>query len=133
MTGEKRTLITEKQWQTAAEAYELGTKHGAQIARELDVSPATISREFKRRGCRKACRVAEIVTALIAELDAKDRIRARRREAEEAAAAQRCAVLDRLMAGMMKSLVAADRAGTLAAAGPAIEAVRKSLGVKSLR
>ena len=73
------------------------------------------------------------MTALIAELDAKDRIRARRREAEEAAAAQRCAVLDRLMAGMMKSLVAADRAGTLAAAGPAIEAVRKSLGVKSLR
>ena len=133
MSSENRKIITETQWEWAVEAYELGTKHGAQIARELDVSPATISREFKRRGCRKACRVAEIVTALEAALDAKDRVRARRREAEEAAVAERCAMLDKLIGGMVKSIIAADRAGTLAAAGPAIEKMRKSIGARPLR
>ena len=99
MSSENRKIITETQWEWAVEAYELGTKHGAQIARELDVSPATISREFKRRGCRKACRVAEIVTALEAVLDAKDRVRARQRAAEEAAATERCATLCKSVTG----------------------------------
>ena len=133
MTSRSLNSISEAEWQAAAEAYELGTKHASQIARELGVSPATVSREFKRRGCRKACRVAEIVAALEAELDAKDRVHARRREAKLVAAADRCAMLDKLIGGMVKSIIAADRAGSLAAAGPAIEKMRKSIGARPLR
>jgi len=133
MANEKSKSITKQQWQAAVEAYELGTKHASQIAQELGVSPATVSREFKRRGCRKACRVAESVAALNAAFDARDRIMARRREVEEAAAAQRSAALDQLIGGMVRSLIAADKAGNLAAVGPAMEKARKSLGVKALR
>lgn len=128
MPSQRRKSIPERQWQAAVEAYELGTKHGSQIARQLGVSAATVSREFKRRGCRKACRVAESVVGLEAALDAKDRALARRREAEMAAAAERSASIDRLIGGMMKSLIAAHRAGNLAAAGPLIDEVRRSLG-----
>lgn len=127
MSRKKRKSISEKQWQVAVNAYELGTKHASQIALELGVSPSTVSREFKIRGCIKARRVAESVAALVATLDAKDRRLAPQRRAAEAAAAERCAQLDRLIGGMIKSLVAAERAGNLAGAGPAIEKVRRSL------
>lgn len=133
MPSKNQKPITEGQWLTAADAYELGTKHASQIAQELGVSPATVSRQFKRRRCVKARRVAEIVAAIEAELDAKDRIRARQRQAEEAAVAARSAALDELIGGMVRSLIAADRAGNLAAVGPAMEKTRKSLGIKALR
>ena len=123
----KPKTITEEQWREAVEAYELGTKHAVQIAGELGVSPATVSREFKRRGCVKACRVAESVAALEAALDAKDRRLAPLRRAQEAAAMERLAAINSLIGEMMKGLVAADRAGNLAAAGPMVEKVRRSL------
>ena len=127
MSSKARKSISERQWQAAVEAYELGTRHASRIARDLGVSPSTVSREFKRRGCVKACRVAESVAALEAALDAKDRKLAPRRQAAEAAAAERCAQLDRLIGGMMKSLIAAERAGDLARARPMIEKTRRSL------
>ena len=137
MTNQKQNPITERQWQAAVDAYEIGTKHAVQIARELGVSTATVSREFSRRGCRKACRVAEFIAEFEAELDEKARLRARRREAEEAAnapaIAQRGAAIGELMEAMMTSIVAADRAGNLAAAGWAIEQVGECMGVKFSR
>ena len=123
----KPKTITEEQWHHAVETYELGTKHAAQIAHELGVSPATVSREFKRRGARKACRVAESVADLETALDAKDRRLAPLRRAKEAAAMERLATINSLIDGMMKSLIAADRAGNLAATGPMVEKVRRSL------
>lgn len=128
MAHDKRKSITEKQWQAAVDSYELGTKHARQIAHELGVSPSTVSREFKRRGCVKACRVEESIAPLVAALNAKDRRLATKRRAEGAAAAKRCAEIDRLMREMMKSVIAAAKAGDLAAAGPTIERVGKSLG-----
>ncbi len=119
--------ISEPQWLAAVDAYERGTKHASQIARDLGVSPSTVSREFKRRGCTKASRVAECVAALEKALDAVNRRRAQQRQVAEVEAMERCAELDRMIGGMMKSLIAAEKAGNLAAAGPMIEKVRRSL------
>lgn len=127
MQKEPRKIITEDQWRDAIDAYELGRQHASQIAADLGVSPATVSREFKRRGARKACRVAESVAELEAALDAKDRRLAPMRRAKEAAAMERLAAINGLIDEMMKSIIAADRAGNLAAAGPAIEKIRRSL------
>ena len=127
MTSRTRKPITEPQWQAAVDAYELGTQHASRIARDLGVSTSTVSREFKRRGCVKGSRVEETVAELKAALDAKGRRLARQREAAEAAAAKRRAEIDELLGGMMKALIAAERAGNLAAAGPAIEQIGRSL------
>ena len=133
MAKKTRKSISEKKWQAAVDAYELGTKHASHIARDLCVSSSTVSREFKRRGCVKACRVAESIAPLVATLDARDRVKACRRAVEEAANAAKGDAMERLIHGMIKSLVAADRVGSLAAAGPAIEKIRKSLGAKALQ
>lgn len=127
MSKSPRKSITEDQWLAAVDAFELGTHHASQIARELGVSASTVSREFKKRGCVKACRVEESIAPLIAELDARDRARARRRNAEIDAAAERGAALDRLMDLMVKSLVAADKAGNLTAAKPVIDRIGRAL------
>lgn len=124
MSHTHRKSISKDQWDDAAAAYELGYKHAAQIARELGISAATVSREFKRRGCVKACRVAEFVSALEAELDAKAEREAGRREA---VAAERAAAIDRLMDLLMKTVVAADNSGGLAAIRPEIDRIGKLL------
>jgi IS30 family transposase len=126
-------LITEEQWREAVEAYELGTMHAVEIARDLGISSASISREFKRRGCVKACRVAETVVDLEATLDAKALREARRRAAMEAAAMERSAELDRLVDALMSSFLAASRAGDLTLANPTIAEVSRALGVKPSR
>lgn len=133
MPNNQRTTVIEEQWRDAVETYELGYQNGSQIARDLGVSASTVSREFKRRGARKACRVAETVVELEAALDAKARREARRRNAEQAVALERLAVIDALISEMVKSLVAAKRAGSLALAGPEIARVGKALGVKPQR
>lgn len=79
-----RVSVTKKQWDEAAADYELGHKHAAQIARELRVSAATVSREFKRRGCVKASRVAETFAAIKARLDAEAEAKACAKAAAEA-------------------------------------------------
>jgi hypothetical protein len=68
------------------------------------------------------------VAALEAALDAEYRREAPQRRAAEAEAAKRMAELDRLIGGMVKTLIVADKAGNLAAAGPAVEKARRSLG-----
>ena len=132
MTVRQRPAISEAQWKQAADAYELGYKNTVEIAAKLGVSRSTVSREFKRRGCRKACRVAETVAELEARLDAKARRRAAEEKGREMAALERSAALDRVIGEMVKSLVAADRAGNLSAARPKIKKIGKALGVKGL-
>lgn len=133
MPTNRRTTVTEEQWLEAVEAYELGTKHGVQIAAKIGVSASTISREFKRRGCVKGCRAWETVIELEAAVDAKARRETRRRAAEEAAAWERSAALDKLIGDMVRSLVAAERAGNMSSVAPVIERVGKAIGVKPLR
>src|SRR4051812_5320213 len=109
MQTEHRKTITEEQWLEAAEAFELGYMHGVDIAAELEVSPSTVSREFKRRGLRKGCRAWETVIELEAALDAKARQRAAIQEVREEAAATRSAELDALMDHLMRSIIAASK------------------------
>lgn len=133
MPQEPPKSITEEHWRKAAESYELGTKHASRIARDLGVSAATVSREFKRRGIRKGCRVEETVAELNAALDAKARKEARRQAAREAAALERSAELDRLVRELMGSLVAASKAGDLSRANPTITEISKTLGLRTQR
>jgi DNA-binding MurR/RpiR family transcriptional regulator len=133
MQNSNRKSITEKQWKRAADAYELGTKNGRQIAAELGVSPSTVSRVLQRRGSTKGSRVAETIAPLVAELDRKARARALVRRAEEETAAERAAVNDQLIQEMMRSIIAAAKAGDLTKAAPTIEEVGKTLGVKLSR
>lgn len=133
MPQQHRISPSEDQWRKAVDAYELGTKHAAEIAGDLGVSAATVSREFKRRGARKACRVEETVADLKAALDAKARREARRRAERETAAMERSAELDRLVDELMRSVIAASKAGELTLANPTITQVSNALGVKPQR
>jgi IS30 family transposase len=124
MSGTHRIAVTTAQWDEAAAAYELGQKHAAQIARGLGVSPATVSREFKRRGCVKACRVGEFIADLEARLDAEAEQKAR---AKAVADAERAKALDSLVGELMDALLAADQAGNLSMANPEIARIDKAL------
>jgi IS30 family transposase len=124
MRETQRVSVTKTQWDKAAAEYELGLKHAAQIARELGVSPATVSREFKRRGCVKARRVAETV----ADLEAKLNVEAKRKaKAEEAANERRAAAINSLVGELMAALTAADKAGDLTMANPEISRIDREL------
>lgn len=133
MQKKPRKSITEEQWQQAVETFELGYKNGSQIARDLGVSPSTVSREFKRRGARKGCRVEETIVDLVAELDEKDRRRFVIREAREAELAKRSAAIDAMMDELMRSLVAASKIGSFSALNEKIAEVGGALGVKLAR
>jgi IS30 family transposase len=124
MSQTHRISITKEQWDEAAASYELGYSNGAQIARQLGVSPATVSREFKRRGCVKASRVGEVVAELVAKLDAEAKEKARLREAEATA---RAAAMDALVGELMDAIIAADAAGDLTMANPDIARIDKAL------
>jgi DNA-binding MurR/RpiR family transcriptional regulator len=124
MSQTHRKSITKEQWDKAADDYELGWKNGAQLARELGVSPATVSREFKRRGCRKACRVAEVVAELEARLDAEAKLKAR---AKAAADAERAKALNSLVGELMDAIMAANRTGNLTMANPDIARIDRAL------
>jgi DNA-binding MarR family transcriptional regulator len=93
MPPSRRNQITREQWDEAAASYELGERHAVQIARDLGVSPATVSREFTRRGCVKASRIAETITAIEARLDAEAKAKAEAELAADAARRRALAVL----------------------------------------
>ena len=125
--------VSKQQWDKAAADYELGHKSGAQIARELGVSPAAVSRQFKLRGCIKGRRVAETQVGLEKQLKEKARRRAAMQSVREKAGLERSAVIDELMDDLVKTLIAADKAGTLAQAAPKIQEIGKALNVKPPR
>lgn len=133
MSDKSRKTITERQWRLAVETYELGYQHANRIARELGVSPSTVSREFKQRGAIKGCRVAETQLAYIAELDAKARRRAVLQEEREATLAKRSALIDAMIDDLVRSLVAASKSGSLSAVNDKIREVGGTLGVKLAR
>lgn len=124
MSKTQRVPVTKKQWDEAAAAYELGDKHASQIARELSVSPATVSREFKRRGCVKASRVAETIAKIEARLDAEAAEKAR---ADAVAAAERRSTVGMLVEELMEALEAAKQQGGVSMANPDIARIDREL------
>jgi hypothetical protein len=120
MSQAPRKSITKEQWDEAAASYELGYRNGAQIARDLGVSPATVCREFKRRGARKGCRVGEVVAELVAKLDAEAAER-------QAAAEAKAASINALMGELIAAVFAADEASDLTLANPDIARIDRAL------
>lgn len=123
-----KNTISEKTWDEQAALYEFGFKHANQIARELGVSPQTVSRQMKRRGALKGSRVNETVRDLEARLERKARCAAlmhlsdsqRRRKVAEA---------NMQAAGLMvAALIEADRQGDVSLAMPVIEHMASMLG-----
>lgn len=120
MSRPHQISVTKEQWEEAAASYELGYRNGAQIARELGVSPATVSREFKRRGARKGGRVGEVIAELVARLDAD----AKGRQAEAEAKA---ALINVLAGELIDAVFAADEAADLTLANPDIARIDRAL------
>jgi IS30 family transposase len=120
MSQTHRVTVTEEQWDEAVACYELGYQNGAQIARELGVSAATVCREFKRRGARKGCRVGEVVAELVAKLDAEAKER-------QAAAEARAAAISALAGELVDAVFAADQAGDLTMANQNIARIDRAL------
>ncbi|HEY8592732.1 MAG TPA: hypothetical protein VIL42_07695 [Sphingomicrobium sp.] len=120
MSQAPRKSITNEQWDEAAASYELGYRNGAQIARDLGVSPATVCREFRRRGARKGCRVGEVVAELVAKLDAEAADR-------QAAAEAKAASISALMGELIDTVFAANEAADLTLANPDIRRIERAL------
>jgi IS30 family transposase len=120
MSQAHRKSVTKEQWDEAAASYELGYQNGAQIARELGVSPATVCREFKRRGSRKGSRVGEVVAELVAKLEAEARERQAKAEAKAAA-------INALASELVDAVFAADQAGDITMANRDIARIDKAL------
>jgi len=126
MTKHCSNSITRTRWDEAAADYELGHKHAVQIARELGVSPATVSREFKRRGCIKASRIAETFAAIEARLDAEAEARARSKVVRDEA---RTRALSALVDELMDVIEAAGENGDLTTANPDIARIDRALQI----
>ena len=128
-----KNTISEQTWDEQAALYELGFKHGNQIARELGVSPQTVSRQMKRRGAVKGSKVNETMQDLEAALDRKARCAAlmdlsdsqRRRKVVEANL--------EAVGKMVAALLEADRQENLTLAAPVIDRVESGLGRKRKR
>jgi IS30 family transposase len=133
MPRNTRKTITEIEWMRAGHAYEIGTKSGREIASEFSVSPSTVSRELKRRGCVKLSRAPKFNAALEAELDRQARARAAIEQARQKAALARMAATDRLIHQMVCAIVAAERQGDLLLAAATVKETGRTLGVKGLR
>ncbi|MAM55913.1 MAG: hypothetical protein CMN25_01085 [Salinicola sp.] len=125
-----KNTISEQTWNEQAALYELGFKHGNQIARELGVSPQTVSRQMKRRGVVKGSRVNETIQDLEAALDRKARCAAlmdlsdsqRRRKVVEANL--------EAVGKMVAALLEADRQENLTLAAPVIDRMASTFGQK---
>ena len=128
-----KNSISEQTWDEQAALFEFGLKHGNQIARELGVSPQTVSRQMKRRGVVKGSRVNETIQNLEVALDRKARCAAlmdltdsqRRRKVVEANL--------EAVGKMVAALLEADRQGDLTLAAPVIGRVESRLGRKRKR
>lgn len=125
--------ITDAQWLAAIDDYELGHKSGSQIARELGMSPATISRRMRTCGAVKGSRVNESIHDLVLALDRKARCHAlteisdsqRRRKVAEANM--------QAVGRMVDALLEADRRGNISMATPVVDRVSNSIGIRQKR
>ena len=122
--------ITDALWLAAINDYELGQRSGRQIARDLGVSPATVSRRMKLRGAEKGSRVNENIKDLVAALDGKIRHAAQMR-VHDSRRRRKVAETNMWAVGrMVGALLEADRQGDLALAAPMIDHVSDAVGIR---
>lgn len=117
-------------WDRQADLYELGEKHGNEIAMELGVSPQTVSREMKKRGAVKGSRVAETVCELEAFLDEKAERAALMEKARAAQAQHKRAAAEQVIDSMINAVIAADMAGDMCLASERIERTAQAFGMR---
>ena len=127
------THISEVQWLAAADDYELGNKSGRQIARDLGVSPATVSRRMKQRGAKKGSRVNESIENLVSVLDRRARYAAHMRVQDSIRRRGIAEANMQAVGAMVAALIAADRQGDLTSAAPLIDRMQSLLGEKRKR
>lgn len=121
--------ITEVQWLAAVADYELGNKSGRQIARDLGISPATVSRRMKLCGAKKSSRVSENIEDLVAVLDRKARFAARMMVKDSKRRREIAEANMQAVGAMVAALIAADREGDLTLASPVIDRMNEAVGV----
>lgn len=122
-----KSTVSDDEWHRQTDFYELGLKHANEIARDLGVSPQTVSRRMQRMGAIKASRVAESIAPLVTMLDRKAKRAAlmalsdneRRRRAAEAS----CKAAGHLVA----ALIAADQQGDITLANSVVDRMGQAL------
>ncbi|MFO6446034.1 hypothetical protein ACLBKU_02705 [Erythrobacter sp. NE805] len=126
----KKNTVPDAEWERQGQLLELGVKHASQIARELGVSPDTVSREMKRRGYRKnallhvsAAKIESLLTSKARMRAIMDLPEARRRQHIAQANLQAAALV-------IKALVQAERDGDITKANAVIEPLAAAVGVK---
>ena len=127
------THITDFQWFAAVADYELGNKSGRQIASDLGISPATVSRRMKLWGAKKGSRVNENIEDLVAVLDRKVRYAARMRVQDSIRRREIAEANMQAVGAMVAALIAADREGDLTLASPVIDRMKEAVGVRRSR
>lgn len=123
-----KKAITEAVWEEQVALFELGFKHGTDIAAELGVTPSSVSRQMRRRGAVKGSRANETVAELEAALKRKAHNAAlvelsdsqRKRKVAEANIAA--------MGRMVVMLLEADRRGDLVMMAPVIARIGNAAG-----
>lgn len=129
-TMPKKCSVTQEQWDSAADRFELGLRHGNQLASELGVSAQTVMREMQRRGAIKGSRVHETVADLEALLDRKQLREADLRSQAEHLLAKRHAATFAVLDQMMAAIEHAAADGDVTLAGSTIDHAAMALGVR---
>lgn len=125
-----KNMVPENVWDTYADLYELGLKHGNRIAMELGVSPQTVSREMRKRGAIKGRRVCQSVLGLEKMLDRKAKRAALMKLSDSQRKRKVSEANMKLLDYMMASLLEANRQGDLTAVDPLIERINIALSGK---
>lgn len=126
MSAKKR--ITEAEWDEQLGPYELGFKHGNEIAMALGVSPSTVSRQLRRRGAVKGSRATETVKNLEALLDHKAMVRTRMEVMDSQRRLQASEALSEHVGKMVAALIAASEQGDITLANPVMEKMERMVG-----
>lgn len=129
-TMTRKCVVSNKQWEDAANRFELGLRNGNELARDLGVSPQTVMREMKRRGARKGSRVHEALGELNALIDRKQRLAARRRAELERMAEEHAESTLALVGQMVAAILKADQLGDLGLVAGTIDQATAALGAK---
>lgn len=125
--------ITEVQWLAAVADYELGNRTGRQIARDLSISPATVSRRMKLCAAEKGSRVNENIKDLVAVLDQRARYAAHMRVQDSKRRREIAEANTQAVGAMVAALLEADRQSDLSMAVPVIDIVGDAAGVREKR